>query len=133
MREAEMFCFKAADPVLAPSRFIVGELRRDFECDDVAISVVRNPYRPLPAQAKPDAASKAVAGAVAKPKTASMTTPYYVFGSRLAAWKGVLDVARAFDLYWAAGGSAALRLFGSDSTGPGNAASMAEFIRARYH
>lgn len=116
IREAELFCLKAADVVLAPSHFLVGELRRDFECADLPITVVRNPYE---------------AAAPAAPASAS-PEPCYVFGSRLAGWKGPLELVRAFDLYWKQGGAASLRLFGADAESPAANGSVSAFLRARY-
>lgn len=121
IREAEIFCLKAADIVFVPSFFLAEELRRDFECRDVAFSIVRNPFELL-------AGTTEVGTREHKMEEA----PYYVFGSRLALWKGALDVVRAFDLYWAEGGAARLKLFGEDAPYRGGPETVGTFIRKRY-
>jgi glycosyltransferase involved in cell wall biosynthesis len=140
-REAEIFCFKAADIVLAPSQFIIDQLRADFECADVRFTLVRNPYRlPPPVVAKPKLPAMALgtakpdrrarAAAVAAP--AVPDTGYYMLASRLAVWKGVLDIAQAFDLYWQGGGKARLKLFGADTETAFTNGSVAAFLKTRY-
>lgn len=151
-RESEIFSFKAADAVFAPSQFIIGELRRDFECEDVEFSLVRNPYEG-PISAKNSTAEwlsvkdQVVAEEIVSPKSGNYTgsgqissladpavlnTPYYVFGSRLSVWKGALDVVRAFDEYWRDGGLARLKMFGSDTPNAGSGTSVGDTIRSRY-
>ncbi|RYF99115.1 MAG: hypothetical protein EOO02_17550, partial [Chitinophagaceae bacterium] len=43
--ELELSCIRAADHVIAPSQYIVDEIRKFVPVDDVAITVIRNPYK----------------------------------------------------------------------------------------
>lgn len=128
-RESEMFCFKAADMVLAPSQFIIDQLKVDFECADVPFRLVRNPYQAILAMAD-DGNSLAEEVSVS---TDGSKPPYYVFGSRVALWKGALDVANAFDRYWREGGKAQLRMFGADAPDAPGGSSLSDFIRGKYN
>jgi glycosyltransferase involved in cell wall biosynthesis len=120
-RESEMFCLKAADMVLAPSQFIIDQLRTDFDCTDVQFKLVHNPYQ--------SSGCKAENGLK---NIESSKAPYYVFGSRIAMWKGALDIVNAFDRYWSNGGVAQLKMFGSDTTDAPDNGSLKEFIIRKY-
>lgn len=120
-KESELFCFKAADMVQAPSQFIIDALKSDFECEDVQFRLVRNPYKAEP-----------VKKAFNKPNADQSITPYYIYGSRIAFWKGALDVVAAFNTYWKAGGRAQLKMFGGDSQDAPNGGSLTEHIKTKY-
>ncbi|MCL8208201.1 MAG: glycosyltransferase [Actinomycetia bacterium] len=110
--EMERFCLAAADAVVSPSAYLRDLIRA--ERPDLAVHVVRNPFRPAPDPA-PAGSGRGI---------------YYV--GRIQRLKGVLELAAAFDRLWTEGFPDPLHLVGGDTAYRPLERSMTEYLQRKY-
>jgi glycosyltransferase involved in cell wall biosynthesis len=80
--EMEMSCIQSADRIIAPSRYIVSEIKKHMDIDDSRISVIANPYLP----------EAGVEATISRNKI--------VFYGKLSPQKGVFELFSYFKALW---------------------------------
>lgn len=127
MEVMEKWCFRAADQVDVPSRFLINKLQSDFGLADIEMHHVPNPY-----------ARQATGAALTKgDDTSEATQPqasrdYACVISRVTKWKGVPGLIAAFAPLWQAGETLQLRIYGSDTVDLATGQSMTEGLSQQY-
>ncbi len=95
--EMERFCLQAADRVISPSSYLIGEINKRFEWTNPSISVLPNPYKP---QQK-----------IQYERTAESETQIIFFG-KLSVQKGTFKLLEYFKGLWDSGFMEKLYLVG---------------------
>lgn len=110
----EMACILAADQLIAPSQFIMGEVRAALEAPDLPIHQV-----PLP---------------VALPQLPAATRERgkVVFLGRFEPGKGILELLSSCERLWQDGLQFTLDMAGSDTLFAARGVSMTDFLRHKY-
>lgn len=96
--EMERFCLQAADLLIAPSQFILNELKEKFQLNNAAVAVIPNPYqtdRPAPLLSPTGGAQEQI-----------------VFYGKLSVQKGVFRLLSYFRQLWDKGFTEPLYLIG---------------------
>ncbi|RYY14545.1 MAG: glycosyltransferase, partial [Chitinophagaceae bacterium] len=115
--ELEISCIRAADQVIAPSQYIVDEIRKHISIDEVKVSVLRNPFR-----FTGDA-----------PAAASIQRNRIVFFGKLSPQKGVFEMFSYFKAIWDAGHSHILHVVGgTDKVYYPEMKTMGQLIEDKY-
>lgn len=92
--EMEMSCIQSADAVVAPSRYIVQEIKKHMDLDETPVSVIANPYLPEAAMEPTISRNK------------------IVFFGKLSPQKGVFELFSYFKALWDQGFPHALTVIG---------------------
>ncbi len=114
--ELEISCIRAADQVIAPSRYIVDEISKHIDLSGVPVTVVRNPYRFNQA-----------------PGTKAIKRNRIVFFGKLSPQKGVFEMFRYFKKLWDSGANYVLEVVGGmDKVYYPEMKTMGQLIEQRY-
>src|ERR1700722_9723030 len=93
--EMERFCIRSADMLISPSQYLVNELNGRVKIDDLAITVLKNPYK---------ATEYHTPGSIKKNE--------FVFLGKLIPQKGCLELITYFKQLWKEGFDASLTMIG---------------------
>jgi glycosyltransferase involved in cell wall biosynthesis len=116
--EMERFSLQAADAVISPSKFLIGEVNERFELKNQAVSVVPNPFSFSHDVNAPEAANQA---------------EDIVFFGKLSAQKGTIKLLQYFKKLWDEGFTETLHLIGGQDIvyHPENK-NMGDLVRKQY-
>jgi len=121
--QMERFCLLAADHVVSPSNFLVGELKQwGVNRDD--IHVIHNPYKaPAPETIKAD---------TPREDSKKNLGHEYLVASRVQHFKGIPELLAGFDIYWREGGTSNLTIAGGDTHSNLFGRSLTSFLTEKY-
>lgn len=112
----ELACVRMADAVIAPSRFIAGEINRFLDGDRRDIEVVRYPRPELPVT----------------PVENGSTGRTLLYAGRIELRKGVEELLKASERLWQEGGDFRLELVGGDVLTPLKGGSLRAYLENKY-
>ena len=113
--EMERFVVRATDALVSPSRYLVNELKRWVDLDDVHPTVLPNPFE-LPHEQPPPPNQNGE----------------LVFLGRLQKLKGVIELVRCFATLWDQGLTQPLRLLGGDTYFYPRSRLMSAYLRKQF-
>jgi glycosyltransferase involved in cell wall biosynthesis len=106
--ELEISCIRAADQLIAPSQYIVDEIKKHIPLDGINVKVIRNPYQfesekelAVSKSGAPDLATKSV-----------IKRDRIVFYGKLSPQKGVFEMFEYFRRLWDGGENYILNVVG---------------------
>ena len=105
--ELEISCIRAADQLIAPSQYIVDEIKKHISLEGINVRVIRNPYQFESGSQLP--VSKA---GTAEPVTGNIKRGRIVFYGKLSPQKGVFEMFEYFSRLWDAGEDYILNVVG---------------------
>ncbi|HTE27553.1 glycosyltransferase [Flavitalea sp.] len=106
--ELEISCIRAADLIIAPSQYIVDEIKKHISLDGLNVSVIRNPYQ----FESDNAVQTSKAESPDLPKPSVIRRGRIVFYGKLSPQKGVFEMFEYFKHLWDAGESYILHVVG---------------------